>query len=250
VNGPGILAVSVRQAQAVGEASHRPWPLPAGPWAQAQTRRDVLFAHWPVGLDGLARMLPPELALDTFEGEAWLGISCYRVENLRVRGLPPLPGLATFPQLEVRTYVTNGDRPGIWLFSLEVGKPVLVEAAKRVHRLPAYHGRVSVGDVAGRLRFEVRRDGLQLLASYKPTGEASGPTPGTLEHFLAERYALYTADGGRLHRAELHHAPWELQPADAMIEAATMAPLAVEGPPAAMYASVQDLLVWPLEEIQ
>jgi hypothetical protein len=249
VSDTGILDTVARQARAAVETAHRPWPLPEAPWAQAQTRRDVLLAYWPVALGELARLLPPELAVDTFGGEAWLGISAYRVTGLRVRGLPPLPGLSSFPQLEVFACVTLDDRPGVWLCSLETPKGLIVEAVKRAHRLPAYRARVSAVPAAGGIRFEVDRDGLELRTWYAGVGAAAAPQPGTLEAFLAERFALYTADGGRLYRAELHHPPWLLRRADVTVETATLSPLALEGAPAAWYAEVQDVLLWPLEEL-
>ncbi len=245
----GFLDSVARQAQLPVDVSHRPWPLPERPWAQAQTRRDVLFAHWPVAFDALARLLPPELPLDTFGGEAWLGIVPYRLEHLRLRGLPPLPGLSSELQLEVRTYVTFGDRPGIWLVSLEAANPLLVEAAKRVHRLPAYRARIRAEPDDGFVRFEAERDGLEFRARYAAAGGQLAAGPGTLDHFLCERYALYTADGGRLYGADLHHAPWRLQPAVAAIDAATFSPAALAGDPRATFAAEHDLLVWPLEEL-
>lgn len=245
----GFLENLVRQAKAAEDVAHRPWPLPDRPWAQAQTREDVLLAHWPVRLEHLARLLPPELAADAWEGEAWVAIAAYRVTALRVRGLPPLPGLSSFPQLEIAALVTVGDRPGLWLFSLEVTKSLLVEAAKRAHRLPAYHAQITVERDGDDVVFAAERDGLGFRARYAGTGGAQRPQPGTLEHFLTERYALYTADGGRLYRAELHHPPWRLEQATATIESATLAPLPLERPPITLYAARQDVLVWPLEEL-
>lgn len=241
----GILETVARQARVATEAAHRPWPLPEQPWLQAQTRHDVLLAHWPVALDALARVLPPELAVDAFDGRAWAGVAAYRVSGLRVRGLPPLPGLSSFPQLEVFACVTAGGRPGTWVFSLELPKQVLVEAAQRVHRLPAYRARI----LAARGLVDAERDGLAFQARYGVRGEAVAPVPGTLEHFLTERFALYTADGGRIYRAETNHPPWLLQAADASVEAATLVPVQLEGPPLALYAAEQDLVVWPLEEL-
>jgi uncharacterized protein YqjF (DUF2071 family) len=245
VNDLGALDAVARQTRLALEASRRPWPLPEGPWSQAQTRRDVLLAHWRVEFDELARLLPPELALDTFAGEAWLGISACRVESLRARGLPPLPGLSSSPQLEVFTYVAADDRPGLWYVSLELTKQLLVEAAKRAHRLPAY--RATIAAEAG--SFEARRGGLGFRARWEAAGEPFEPAPGSLDHFLTERYALYTADGGRLYRAELQHAPWLLQSARATVETATLAPVPLEGAPHALASAVQDLLLWPLEEL-
>src|SRR5262245_1727071 len=98
-------------------------------------------------------------------------------------------------------------------------------------------------------RFEANRDGLMFAARYRALGEPFVAEPGSLEHFLTERYRLYTADGGRLYRAELHHPPWRVQAAEAVITAATLAPLALEDEPHLLFAESQDLLVWPLEEL-
>ena len=217
---------------------------PAG-WTLAETRRDVLFACWPVPLDALARQLPPGLPVDTFEGEAWLALVACRLEALRMRGLPPLPGLSSGPQLEVCTYVSVDDRPGIWLFSVDRGKQALVEAAKRSLRLPAYRAELTTEPGA----FAAERDGLAFRVRYEAHGPATAPKPGTLDHFLTERYALYTADGGRLYRAELNHRPWSLRRARCTVEAVTIAPLLLDGEPHALYAAAQDVLAWPLEEV-
>jgi len=214
-------------------------------WALAETRRDVLLAHWPVALGPLARQLPPELVVDTFEGEAWIGVVACRLEALRLRGLPPLPGLSSGPQLEVCTYVVVDDRPGVWLFSVDRGKQTLVEAAKRSLRLPAY--RATLATAPGTV--DVGRDGLAFRARYTIHGEEFAPAPGTLDLFLTERFALYTADGGRLYRAELNHRPWSVRRARCSIEAATIVPLLLDGAPHALYAAKQDLLTWPLEEL-
>jgi len=233
----GVLESVSRQVALAGES--------AGGWFLAETRRDLLLAYWRVPLDALARMLPPELAVDTYEGEAWLGLVSCRLEALRIRGLPPLPGLSSGPQLEVCTYVSLDDRPGLWLFSLERSKQVLVEAAKRSLRLPAYRARLSAESGS----FDAERDGLAYRVRYEPRGSPFAPAPGTLDHFLTERFSLYTADGGRLYRAELNHLPWSLRHAECAVGAATLSPLLLDGEPHALHAAAQDVLVWPLEEL-
>jgi uncharacterized protein len=249
MTGSGFLGAAARQAQLVEDVSGRPWPLPDEPWAQAQTRENVLFAHWPVALPELARLLPPGLPVDTFDGEAWVGIVPFRLVNLRLRGLPPLPWLSSFLQLDVRTYLTVDGRPGIWLFSLDTTNPLLVEAAKRAHRLPAYRARISSEAVEGGLRFEASRNGLAFRARYAGAGKPFTARGGTLEHFLTERYCLYTADGGRLYRADLHQAAWSLQAGEADVEETTISPLSLEGEPHLLFAASHDVLVWPLEEL-
>ena len=245
----GILDAVARQARVVRDASNRPRPLPDSDWALAETRRDMLLAHWPVALDDLARLLPPDLPVDTFDGEVWLGLIACRLEGIRARGLPPLPGLSSGPQLEVATYVTLDDQPGLWFFSVERPRTLLVEVAKRSHRLPAYKARVSLERVDEEIRFEAERDGGLFRARYGPLGESRPIRPGTLESFLVDRFALYTADGGRLYRAELHRSPSRLQQADAAVEVATIGPVPLQGAPLCLFAAVEDVLVWPLEEL-
>jgi len=137
----------------------------------------------------------------------------------------------------------------VWLCSVDVSNPILLEAARRVHRLPAYRARISAGDEDGWHTFDADRDGLALGARYRPAGEQLDVVSGSLEHFLTERYCLYTADGGRLYRAELHHVPWKLRHAEAAVAPRTLAPLPLEGRPHTLTAAAQDVLVWPLEEI-
>jgi uncharacterized protein YqjF (DUF2071 family) len=249
MSGINFLDAAARQAALALERGRRPWPLPERPWAQAETREQVLLAHWRAPAEELERLLPPQLELERFEGEAWLGAVAFAASNLRVRGLPPLPGLSSLRELELCTYVTDGSRPGIWLFSLEVSSRLVAEAAKRSHRVPAYHSRVALETAGRRAHLEARRDGLGFVGRFETRGAPFTPAEATLDHFLCERYALYTADGGRLYRAELHHSPWELREARASVELATLAPVAPEGALHARSAERLDLLVWSLEEL-
>lgn len=247
---PGYLDAAARQARVVDDLAHRPWPLPEEPWAQAQTWKDLLFAHWRVDVEALARLLPPELRVDTFAGEAWLGITPFRITNLRLRGLPPLPWLSSFAELNVRTYVTDGERPGIWFFSLDAATQWAVEAAKRTYRLPYHHARIAVEHGDDGVLYDSARPGAAFSARYRGAGDVFSAEPGTLEAFLTERYCLYTADGGRLYRAEIHHPPWPLQRAEATIDLNTMAPVALPAEePRLLFSAQQDVVIWSLAEI-
>src|SRR5919205_1628427 len=115
----GLFGAAARQAATVRRLDHRPWPLPPGRWSQAQTWENLLFAHWRVPEPELRRLVPPALELDVRDGSAWLGMTPFRVSGLRLRGMLPVPRLSTFLELNVRTYVTAEDKPGIWFFSLD-----------------------------------------------------------------------------------------------------------------------------------
>jgi hypothetical protein len=221
----------------------------------AQTWHDLLFAHWPVPPAALARLVPPGLALDPFDGAAWVGVVPFRMTGIHLRGLPPLPGVAALPEINVRTYVTVGGKPGVWFFSLDAGSALAVAAARRWFHLPYYRARFSIGPGRDGIRYTSRRihrgaPPAEFSARYGPIGDVALARPGTLDHWLTERYCLYAVDArGRLSRGEINHAPWPLQPADAAIERNTMAAAAgIELPPRAPllhFARRLDVRIWP-----
>jgi uncharacterized protein len=250
-----LFSDSFRQRQALTETAHRPWPVPAEPWAMGQIWIDLLFAHWRVPLPSLEAVVPPQLTLDTYEGDAYLGITPFRVEGLRLRGTAPVPLLSSFAEINVRTYVNVDGKPGIYFLSLDAGSWAAVTAARRSYRLPYFRARIATATVKEEIGFEAERisgDGPPACfrARYGPDGGRLPQRPGSLERWLAERYSLYTLDeGGRVHRAEIHHPPWPLQPAWAEIETNTMASghgIALEGEPLLHFSRRQDVALWPI----
>ena len=236
---------------------HRPAPLPNRPWVMAQRWHDLLFAHWPVSPDVMRPLVPEELELDLFDGRAWVGVVPFRMSGVRLRFLPAVPGVGAFPELNVRTYARLGERAGVHFFSLDATSRVAVETARAWFRLPYYRARMRLEhegtDVLYRShRVDARGPGLrhaELTARYGPVGPPEPARPGTLEHFLTERYWLFTrARSGELVVGPIHHAPWPLQPAEASIESNTMAAAAgivlPEVEPHLLFARFVNVRVW------
>jgi uncharacterized protein len=215
-----------------------------------QSWDDLLFLHYRVPVDELRPHVPDGLEVDSHSGSGWLGLTPFAINGLRPRGVPPLPFVSSFLELNVRTYVTRGDRPGIWFFSLDASSRLAVEAARLLYRLPYFHARISLSREQGRTVYECARGhGKAFSASYRSAGAVFRSQPGSLEHFLTERYCLYAEDGGRVYRAEIHHRPWPLQPAEAEIALNTMAPVPLDTAeePLLHYSRRQDVVLWPLE---
>jgi uncharacterized protein len=252
----GLVADEVpRQRATLRETAHRPWPLPSGPWLMGQTWYDLLFAHWRLEPDVLRPLVPPPLQLHVRDGWAWLGITPFVIGGLRSRGTPPLPWLSRFPELNVRTYVDYGGRPGIYFFSLDAARRAAVAAARRGYRLPYFHARMRARHHGSFIAYESSRvdssgPAAELRASYRAAGTRLAIDDGALERWLAERYCLYVVDDrGRPLRGEIHHPPWPLQPAEATIDVNTMAaPLGIDldSEPLLHYSARQDVLIWPL----
>jgi uncharacterized protein len=221
------------------------------PWIMEQVWTDLLFAHWQVPAEGLAAIMPAPLRLDLWLGNAWLGIVPFDLARLRVRGLPALPGMASFPELNVRTYVTvpNG-RPGVYFFSLDAASLPAVVGARALFGLPYRYAAMDIrrDGTTVRYRSRRRRADARLEAEYRPVGPAFTAPQGSLEQWLSERYCLYTFRLGRCWRMDIVHPPWQLQPATARFETNTMASslgLALAGEPLCHYAAHQHVLCWP-----
>lgn len=220
-----------------------------------QTWDDLLFAHWAVEPEQLAGVVPPALRLDTFDGRAWIAVTPFMVRNFRVALAPPLPWLSSFPEINVRTYVTHGSKPGIWFFSLDADSRFAVAGARRVYRLPYFPARMTIRrdgpavEVVSE-RTQAHAPPAAFAARYRGTGAEFEPQPGTLEHFLTERYCLYTVDeDGRPLRGDIHHRPWRLRTAEAELHENSMTSevgLDLRDQPLLHLAERQDVIFWRL----
>jgi uncharacterized protein YqjF (DUF2071 family) len=235
------------------DVEHRPWPLPAGSWVMAQTWHDLLFAHWPVSAGALRQLIPANLEIDMFDGSAWLAVVPFRMSGVRLRGTVVLPWLSAFPELNVRTYVVHDGKPGVWFFSLDAGNPLAVAIARAWFHLPYFRAHMFCKERNGSIGYTSERTHAgappaALQCCYRPVGRTFSPSPGSLEHFLTERYCLYAVDGsGHLIRGEIHHPPWPLQHAEAEFESNTMAEslaMPLTSQPLLHFAKRQHVVVW------
>jgi uncharacterized protein YqjF (DUF2071 family) len=238
------------------DVSFRPWPVPARPWVLAQSWRDLLFAHWPLSPATLRPLIPQSLALDTFAGDAWIGVIPFRISHIAPRGVPHRLALA-FPELNVRTYVTADGQPGVWFFSLDAASMLAVIGARLGVNLPYYWAEMSLRDDANGIAYASNRrfwPTAAFRARYRPTGPVFWSAPGTLEDWLTARYCLYAPNRRRgVHRVEIHHPPWPLQPAEADIPLNTMTrPIGLEfpGAPLLHYARALDVVTWLPERVE
>jgi uncharacterized protein len=218
-----------------------------------QTWHDLLFAHWPVPHDTLRPLVPAQLKLDQFDRQCWVGVVPFRMSGIRRRDVPALPeGGSRFPELNVRTYVTHGGKSGVYFFSLDAANHPAVWAARKFYYLPYFHAEMSCEDLGGKILYSSRRlkSPAELQGSYCPTAEVRLREKGSLEHWLTERYCLYTTHRGEVYRGEIHHQPWPLQDAEAELETNTVAAAAgISLPPTSpslLFARRLEVLIWPL----
>ncbi len=180
----------------------------------------LLFLHWPVSPDKLRPLVPSGLEIDTHDGNAWVSLIPFTITGTRPLITPPVPFLSDFHEVNVRTYVhRNGQDPGVWFFSLDASSLIAVTAARALYHLEYYPAEIRFRTSNGErpsIEFESTRTGggpqpanchIRYGAEESPTTQAS---PGSVEHFLIERYVLYARSDDYLYRARVHHAAYPL----------------------------------------
>ncbi|EYF08491.1 YqjF family protein [Chondromyces apiculatus] len=233
---------------------------PSGRPAGFQRWRSLLFLHWEVDIAALRSLLPAPLSIDTFEGRAYVGVVPFTMQDVSPWWSPSVPGISNFHELNVRTYVHHEGRdPGVWFFSLDAAKLVAVLIARAGWHLPYHFADMELTARGGEVHYQSRRRWpterpATLEARYQIGPALGAATPGTFEHFLAERYLLY-ADGGdgRLFTGQVHHHPYPLHHAEVlalretMVEAAGLP--APQGAPHALYSPGVDVDVFGLRPL-
>ena len=237
--------------------------MPTQPWIMLQKWHDLLFAHWPLPAPQIRPIVPKELELDLRDGYAWVGVIPFWMSGIRARGTPAIPGLSTTPELNVRTYVAYRGIPGVYFWSLDCASRLAVWGARTFYHLPYFNASMSVQNAGESFSYRCIRQKnpktiqgsedvparpAEFRATYRPIAPARQREKSTLEHFLTERYCLYTVHRGKVLRAYIHHLPWRLQDAAAEIELNTMAQAAgihlPATPPVLHFSRDLEVLVW------
>jgi uncharacterized protein YqjF (DUF2071 family) len=218
-----MLSSMIRPAAEVALAAQRP-PR----WLLAQQWERLLFAHWPVDARRVRAVLPSSVEPDVHDGRAWVTVVSFLMVGTRSHPGPRWRGLAPIPELNVRTYVRVGDLPAVWFLTLDTTSPLFVTMGRALFGLRYRLARMAVVAEGDAVHFLSEADGAAFSARYAPAGPPTAAAPGTLEHFLVERYRLFSSQRGRLLTARVAHEPWPLQPAAAEITLNRMAPPGLE----------------------
>lgn len=175
--------------------------------------QSLLFVHWRLPAARVQQTLPAGLTVDTFDGDAYVGVVPFLMRQVRPVGLPAVPRLSNFHELNVRTYAYDRDGvPGVWFYSLSCDQPLAVLAARLFTGLHYVNAQMSSAD-GDAIEYWCRRGGSNQVAQYRyrPSGPASVAPADSLEFFLLERYYLFARRAGSLVRAQVAHHPYEIR---------------------------------------
>lgn len=196
---------------------------------------NLLFVHWRVPAEVIRPLIPSRLTLDTFDGDAWVGLVPFHMSGVRPWWSPAVPGVSTFHETNVRTYVhLDGANPGVWFLSLDAASSLAVRLARWRWHLPYYRSRMSVRRDGDRIEYRSQRLWPETaggpitnpndvsLSIDAEIGERCGQPsldksaynarPDTLEHFFVEQYFLYAqSQRDQLLRGQVHHCSYPIR---------------------------------------
>ncbi|MFD1707513.1 YqjF family protein [Siminovitchia sediminis] len=206
-------------------ADHRPYPLPSKRWIMRQVWNNVLFLHWPVPPERLRPFIPSALEIDMYERTAWIGIVAFQMKGIYFRGLQSISVVPPFAEMNVRTYVTNNGKPGVFFMTLDVNDWASLNIAKRWYRLPYSPAAITILKSGETFYYKNnrKRSSAEFYGNCTPVPGEYFPEEGTLDHWLTERYCFYTTDNKyNIYCGEIHHLPWPLQKAEITIDRNTL----------------------------
>lgn len=225
-----------------------------------QKWRDLLFLHWRMPAEVVQALLPARLTVDTYDGFAWVGLVAFDMLGVRPKWFPAVPGISDFAETNVRTYVRHDDgEPAVWFFSLDAARSLPVKLARWKWHLNYFHSSMTIARDGGTIAYTgQRRPPTSQPAEYEISADLGEPikdvSPESLEHFLVERYVLYTQKpDGMLLRASVRHVPYPLREVSNVQCRQTMtdaAGMAVDGPPShAVFSPGVDVEIGRLEAV-
>lgn len=193
-------------SQILGEAGHRPWPIPDKKWMYYQEWNRAVFLHWKVASEHLRPLVPSELELDAWDGTAWVSVVAFTMERIRPRFLPSFPPISDFDEINIRTYVRFQEKQGVYFLSIEGGKKISCMVARELSGLPYYYSNMFRDE--HRFQAENAENESQFHLSYGIGDKITTPTPADL--WLTERYALFQEQEEDINAFEIHHQAWPL----------------------------------------
>lgn len=218
----------------------------------------LLFIHWRIDEKLLRPLIPARLQIDTYHGSAWIAIAPFTMWNISALPpfLPPVPGLSSAHELNVRTYVYRDNEPGVWFFSLDCNSSAAVFGARLLYHLPYYNADIELTENAGAIEYSLTRTDdppAEFSASWQVGKPLPRSEPGSLEFFITERYCLFSEHDDKIYQARIHHRPWPLRSAklisleSAMIESHGL--LTPKEDPHLHYCEELSVDIWPLRRL-
>lgn len=169
-----------------------------------------MFLHWKVPYDSLRKLVPQKLNLDTFEGTAYVSLVAFTMQKIRPRNLPAIKFISDFDEINIRTYIDNDNKKGVYFLNIEAGKQLSVTIAKLLSGLP--YEKSSIQRATENYKSSNDKKNFSFDTEFEIKKQFIQKTE--LDTWLTERYCLYLNKAETIYRYDIHHKEWEIKNAD------------------------------------
>lgn len=194
----------------ISSISHRPFALPVGQWKYYQEWNNALFFHWTIPFAILRKCVPENFNIDTFDGTCYVSLVAFTMQKIRPRYLPSIFFISDFDEINLRTYVNNDNKRGVYFLNIEAGKSLSALIAKSLSGLPYEKANIKRAD--NKYTSTNTEKGFYLAAAFEI--KQALPCKTNLDKWLTERYCLYLDKGNEFYRYDIHHKEWEIKNID------------------------------------
>lgn len=191
----------------LSDISHRPFELPNGKWQYYQEWNNALFLHWTIPYDILRKCVPDNFIIDTFDGHCYVSLVAFTMEKIRPRCLPSFAFISDFNEINLRTYIDNGNKKGVYFLNIEAGKTLSTFIAKALSGLPYEKSNIKRTDK--KYSSKNIQKGFYLDTEFEIKKLLNNKTD--LDKWLTERYCLYLDKENEFYRYDIHHKEWKIK---------------------------------------
>jgi uncharacterized protein len=194
----------------ISNISHRPFALPVGQWKYYQEWNNALFFHWTIPFEVLRKCVPEKFNIDTFGGNCYVSLVAFTMQKIRPIHFPSVSFISDFDEINLRTYIDNDNKKGVYFLNIEAEKLLSTFVAKSLSGLP--YEKANIKRIDNKYTSTNAKKGFYLDTEFEIKQELEDKT--NLDKWLTERYCLYLDKGDEFYRYDIHHKEWRLKNVD------------------------------------
>lgn len=189
------------------DIDHRPFELPIGSWQYYQEWNNALFFHWTIPYEILRKSVPENFKIDSFNGNCYVSLVAFTMEKIRPKFLPSISLISDFHEINLRTYIDNNNKKGVYFLNIEAEKSLSVFIAKSLSGLP--YEKSNIKRTSETYKSINVDKGFDLDVEFQIKQDIDQKTE--LDKWLTERYCLYLDKDKRFYRYDIHHKEWRIK---------------------------------------
>ncbi len=186
---------------------HRPFDFPKGNWVYYQEWNNALFLHWKIPFEIVRELVPKQFNIDTFDDNAYVSLVAFTMEKIRPRNLPSISYISDFDEINLRTYVNNDNKQGVYFLNIEAGKSLSTFIAKQLSGLP--YEKADLSRTKTTYKSKNTKKDFHLDTEFEIKELRTEKTK--LDKWLTERYCLYIDINETFYCYDIHHKEWEIK---------------------------------------